>query len=213
MESQKEQALHPLLLPLCVLVCGGAMIGVFRLLGKLDDSVLYGAALGCGICILNLFLLRFAMNRAAAAQHGASQSDHQSAISTGRARAMLGCTAHNKFTALKSQGQSGQSTGHAAHGGAQEGRILAGRAHYQGGHTTKCGGFGYHGQLGRTFVGLARLKAVLGYIRLRLLLCTRGQTGRGRNPLIGKALYIHMSLHLYVCMCVTSLSPSLVKKL
>lgn len=67
MESQKEQALHPLLLPLCVLVCGGAMIGVFRLLGKLDDSVLYGAALGCGICILNLFLLRFAMNRAAAA--------------------------------------------------------------------------------------------------------------------------------------------------
>ena len=41
MESQKEQALHPLLLPLCVLVCGGAMIGVFRLLGKLDDSVLY----------------------------------------------------------------------------------------------------------------------------------------------------------------------------
>ena len=67
MESQKEQALHPLLLPLCVLVCGGAMIGVFRLLGKLDDSVLYGAALGCGICILNLFLLRFTMNRAAAA--------------------------------------------------------------------------------------------------------------------------------------------------
>ena len=57
MESQKEQALHPLLLPLCVLVCGGAMIGVFRLLGKLDDSVLYGAALGCGVCILNLFLL------------------------------------------------------------------------------------------------------------------------------------------------------------
>ena len=57
MEPQKEQALHPLLLPLCVLVCGGAMIGVFRLLGKLDDSVLYGAALGCGICILNLFLL------------------------------------------------------------------------------------------------------------------------------------------------------------
>ena len=48
MESQKEQALHPLLLPLCVLVCGGAMIGVFRLLGKLDDSVLYGAVLGCG---------------------------------------------------------------------------------------------------------------------------------------------------------------------
>lgn len=67
MESQKEQALHPLLLPLCVLVCGGAMIGVFRLLGKLDDSVLYGAALGCGVCILNLFLLRFTMNRAAAA--------------------------------------------------------------------------------------------------------------------------------------------------
>ncbi len=67
MESQKEQALHPLLLPLCVLVCGGAMIGVFRLLGKLDDSVLYGTALGCGICILNLFLLRFTMNRAAAA--------------------------------------------------------------------------------------------------------------------------------------------------
>ena len=55
MEPQKEQALHPLLLPLCVLVCGGAMIGVFRLLGKLDDSVLYGAALGCGIC-KNLFL-------------------------------------------------------------------------------------------------------------------------------------------------------------
>ena len=25
MESQKEQALHPLLLPLCVLVCGGAI--------------------------------------------------------------------------------------------------------------------------------------------------------------------------------------------
>ena len=49
------------------MVCGGAMIGVFRLLGKLDDSVLYGAALGCGICILNLFLLRFTMNRAAAA--------------------------------------------------------------------------------------------------------------------------------------------------
>ena len=67
MESQKEQALHLLLLPLCVLVCGGAMIGVFRLLGKLDDSVLYGAALGCGVCILNLFLLRFTMNRAAAA--------------------------------------------------------------------------------------------------------------------------------------------------
>ena len=67
MEPQKEQALHPLLLPLCVLVCGGAMIGVFRLLGKLDDSVLYGTALGCGVCILNLFLLRFAMNRAAAA--------------------------------------------------------------------------------------------------------------------------------------------------
>ena len=54
MESQKEQALHPLLLPLCVLVCGGAMIGVFRLLGKLDDSVLYGppwaAASASSIC-------------------------------------------------------------------------------------------------------------------------------------------------------------------
>ena len=82
MESQKEQALHPLLLPLCVLVCGGAMIGVFRLLGKLDDSVLYGAALGCGICILNLFLLRFTMTRAAAAaspqaaQHTAPAAAH-----------------------------------------------------------------------------------------------------------------------------------------
>ena len=54
MESQKEHALHPLLLPLCVLVCGGAMIGVFRLLGKLDASVLYGAALGCGVCMLKL---------------------------------------------------------------------------------------------------------------------------------------------------------------
>ena len=67
MGPQNEQKLHPLLLPICVLVCGGAMIGVFRLLGKLDNTVLYGTALGCGACILNLLLLRFAMTRAAAA--------------------------------------------------------------------------------------------------------------------------------------------------
>lgn len=91
MESQKEQALHPLLLPLCVLVCGGAMIGVFRLLGKLDDSVLYGAALGCGICILNLFLLRFAMNRAAAA--ASPQAAQQIAKASVPPRLLLICVA------------------------------------------------------------------------------------------------------------------------
>ena len=91
MESQKEQALHPLLLPLCVLVCGGAMIGVFRLLGKLDDSVLYGAALGCGICILNLFLLRFTMNRAAAAT--SPQAAQQIAKASVPPRLLLICVA------------------------------------------------------------------------------------------------------------------------
>lgn len=91
MESQKEQALHPLLLPLCVLVCGGTMIGVFRLLGKLDDSVLYGAALGCGICILNLFLLRFAMNRAAAAT--SPQAAQQIAKASVPPRLLLICVA------------------------------------------------------------------------------------------------------------------------
>ena len=91
MESQKEQALHPLLLPLCVLVCGGAMIGVFRLLGKLDDSVLYGAALGCGVCILNLFLLRFTMNRAAAA--ASPQAAQQIAKASVPPRLLLICVA------------------------------------------------------------------------------------------------------------------------
>lgn len=91
MESQKEQALHPLLLPLCVLVCGGAMIGVFRLLGKLDDSVLYGAVLGCGVCILNLFLLRFAMNRAAAA--ASPQAAQQIAKASVPPRLLLICVA------------------------------------------------------------------------------------------------------------------------
>ena len=37
------------------------MIGVFQLHGKLDHTDLYGAALGCGVCNINLFLLRFAM--------------------------------------------------------------------------------------------------------------------------------------------------------
>ena len=53
MESQKEQALHPLLLPLCVLVCGGAMIGVFRLLGKLDLLLIKLQSHECllGLCL------------------------------------------------------------------------------------------------------------------------------------------------------------------
>lgn len=70
---------------------GGAMIGVFRLLGKLDDSVLYGAALGCGICILNLFLLRFTMNRAAAAT--SPQAAQQIAKASVPPRLLLICVA------------------------------------------------------------------------------------------------------------------------
>lgn len=91
MEPQKGQALHPLLLPLCVLVCGGAMIGVFRLLGKLDHTVLYGAALGCGVCIINLFLLRFAMQRSAAAE--TSQAAQQIANASVPPRLLLICVA------------------------------------------------------------------------------------------------------------------------
>ncbi len=91
MEMQNEQKLHPLLLPLCVLVCGGAMIGVFRLLGKLDNTVLYGAALGCGVCIVNLFLLRFAMRRASAAE--TPQAAQQIANASVPPRLLLICLA------------------------------------------------------------------------------------------------------------------------
>ncbi len=91
MEMQNEQKQHPLLLPLCVLVCGGAMIGVFRLLGKLDNTVLYGAALGCGVCIVNLFLLRFAMRRASAAE--TPQAAQQIANASVPPRLLLICLA------------------------------------------------------------------------------------------------------------------------
>ena len=68
MKQQNEQKRSVLLMPFCVLACGCAMLGVFRLLGKLDRSVLYGAALGCGVCIVNLVLLHVVMKRAASAE-------------------------------------------------------------------------------------------------------------------------------------------------
>lgn len=66
MENEKNYNASSLM-PVFVLILGGAMLAVFRLFGALDRRAIYGAALGCCSCIINLLLLHAVITRASAA--------------------------------------------------------------------------------------------------------------------------------------------------